>query len=115
MESQTAFLTKKLLEARESTATDSQDLATRLQSPLQTLSHRIHYVKDTVNRITPMLAEQQKLVDSVTPGSPSEENPDLLTSADSRQIATDLPKAITESLENVEYICQMIKDLGKKK
>lgn len=115
MESQTAFLTKKLLEARESTATDSQDLATRLQSPLQTLSHRIRYVKDTVNRITPMLAEQQKLVDSVTPGSPSEENPDLLTSSDSRQIATDLPKAITESLENVEYICQMIKDLGKKK
>jgi PAS domain S-box-containing protein len=114
MESQTAFLTKKLLEAREGTpSTESKDLATRLQSPLQSLSHRIRYVKDTVNRITPILEEQQKLVDSVTEDGAPQKGTESEAGDSPHQIATDLPKAITESLENVEQICQMIEDLGK--
>ena len=112
MESQTAFLTKKLLEARESGQPD--DLVSRLQSPLQSLSNRIRFVKETVNRITPLLKEQQELVDSVmTEGSNVEAVAKSLSDSNPTEIAAGLPKAITESLENVEQISRMIEDLGK--
>lgn len=102
MESQTAFLTRKLLDAREGTAEDEDTaLATKLESPLKTLSDRIQFVRDAFDRLTPILDEQNEIA-----AKAAEE-----VSDDAQELQSQLPRAITESLENVEQISQMIADL----
>ena len=102
MESQTAFLTKKLLDARESGPEDADTtLANKLESPLKTLSDRIQFVRDAFDKLMPILDEQNQIAEKVAT--------DVAEGAD--QLQSELPRAITESLENVEQISQMIADL----
>ncbi len=103
MESQTAFLTRKLLDARESPAEDkvSNSLVNKLESPLKSLSDRIQFVQDAFKKLTPLLQEQQRIAEGAAA--------DVDGAAD--ELKSQLPKAITESLENVETISKMIADL----
>jgi len=102
MESQTAFLTKKLLDARETPPEDvDTTLATKLESPLKTLSDRIQFVRDAFDRLTPILDEQNEIAAKAAED----------VSEDARKLKSELPRAITESLENVEQISKMIADL----
>lgn len=102
MESQTAFLTKKLLDARESTVEDEDTtLATKLESPLKTLSDRIQFVRDAFDKLTPILEEQKEIAQQAATD----------VAEDAQELKSELPRAITESLENVEQISKMISDL----
>ena len=102
MESQTAFLTRRLLDVEESKPSDpSTSLADRLESPLKSLSSRIQFVQEAFQKLTPLLEQQNQIARDAA--------------ADVGQTAAeldqDLPRAITESLANVELITKMISDL----
>lgn len=103
MESQTAFLTRKLLDAREGSADDdaSAELVNKIESPLKSLSDRIQFVHDAFRKLTPLLQEQQRIA----------ENAAAEIDDDADDLKSQLPKAITDSLENVETISKMIADL----
>ena len=105
MESQTAFLTKKLLDAREKEPEEevSTELVSRLESPLKSLSDRIQFVHDAVGKLAPLMEEQQVIAEKAA----------ARVDAETGDLKSELPKAITESLENVETISKMIADLKR--
>lgn len=103
MESQTAFLTRKLIDAEESrpTADIDESLADRLESPLKSLSSRIQFVHEAFQKLTPLLDEQQQIA----------ENAAAKVDEGATHLKAELLRAITESLANVETITKMIADL----
>ncbi|MGB0583400.1 MAG: PAS domain-containing protein, partial [Limisphaerales bacterium] len=104
MESQTAFLTKQLLDAREKVQEDeAAEIMTQLESPLKSLSARIQFVHDAVGKLTPLLEQQQEIAEKAA----------AKVDTETMELKSKLPEAITESLENVELISKMIADLKR--
>lgn len=104
MESQTAFLTKQLLDAREKDPKEeTNDLVMRLESPLKSLSDRIQFMHDAVGKLAPLLEQQQQIAEQAA----------AKVDEEAVELKSKLPKAITESLENVEVISKMIADLKR--
>lgn len=103
MESQTAFLTRRLLDAEEGKPLkqNSDSLADRLESPLKSLSARIQFVHDAFQKLTPLLEQQKQIAEAAAAD----------VDAGTADLKQELPRAITESLANVETINQMIADL----
>jgi len=79
----------------------SNALAERLESPLKSLSSRIQFVHDAFQQLTPLLERQKEIAQAATTDA----------GGGAANLNLELPRAITESLANVETINKMIDDL----
>lgn len=101
MESQTTFLTRKLLAAEEAGDKASASAAHPKESALKSISKQIQRVQEEVKKLKPLLHEQQRIVEKAA----AEIDDEIV------ELKSELPKVITESLANVDTISKMITDL----